>query len=170
MEFSGETFRGISLEFAYSEDSLRRHKANHLAEDLQAVRVAMEAAREEALAEAKAREKEKIGEEAIEVAKTGMVARLDNAATFIDQLNEVKRKAAELLDKAETSNDLKTAALYIRELREQLRLAAELEGRLATQPQINVLVNPEWIELKALIISTLKPYPEAYEALIDALP
>jgi len=24
--------------------------------------------------------------------------------------------------------------------------------------------------LKALIITTLKPYPEAYEALIDALP
>ncbi len=61
MEFSGETFRGISLEFAYSEDSLRRHKANHLAEDLQAVRVAMEAAREEALAEAKAERKRRSG-------------------------------------------------------------------------------------------------------------
>ncbi len=169
MEFSGETFRSISLEFAYSEDSLRRHKANHLAEDLQSVRVAMEAAREEALAEAKAREREKIGEEAIEVAKTGMVARLDNAATFIDQLKAVRDRAANLLDRAESSQDMKAAGTFLKELREQIRLMAELEGKISQQPQVTIINNPEWIELRTVIIQALDPYPEAKEALVNAI-
>jgi hypothetical protein len=58
---------------------------------------------------------------------------------------------------------------YLREIREQVKLWAELEGRLATQPQINILVNPQWVELRTTIIKALEPYPEAREAIVNAI-
>jgi hypothetical protein len=37
---------------------------------------------------------------------------------------------------------------------------AEFEGRLAIQPQINVLINPQWIELRAMISVRAVVIPE----------
>jgi len=165
MEISSETFRRISREFGYSEDALSRHKTNHLIVDLGNVKQAMEEAREQALAEVRQKETDEIEAEV----KGSMAARLENAASFLDQLREVRREAAKLLDRAETADDLKAAGVFLRELREQIRLWAELEGRLAMQPQINICIHPEWVELKAVIITTLRKYPEALEAVRDAI-
>jgi len=33
-------------------------------------------------------------------------------------------------------------------------------GRLSAQPQVNILINPQWIELRTMIIKALEPYPE----------
>jgi hypothetical protein len=166
MEITGETYRGISREFGYSEDALARHKANHLLKELSEVKQAKEEARAEALEKVKAGELECIKDEA----KEGMAARLENAAGFLDQLKEVRAKAANLLDKAEKSDDLKAAGVFLREVREQIKLMAELEGKLASQPQITIINNPEWVELRTSIMNALEPYPEALEALADALP
>jgi hypothetical protein len=55
-------------------------------------------------------------------------------------------------------------------MREQIKLLAELEGRLATQTQVNVLINhPEWVELRTRIVRALAPYPDARRAVINAL-
>ena len=58
---------------------------------------------------------------------------------------------------------------YLKEIREQIKLLAELEGRLATQPTVNVLVLPEWLELKTRIVAALRPYPDALRAVRDAI-
>jgi hypothetical protein len=55
------------------------------------------------------------------------------------------------------------------ELREQRKLLAELEGKLATEPQITIINNPEWIELRTLIVVALDPFPEAKEAVANAI-
>jgi hypothetical protein len=75
-----------------------------------------------------------------------------------------------ILQKAEESGDLKTALLGIREARGCLELLAKVEGQLSDRPQINILINPEWIQLRTQIINSLEPYPEAKEAVINALP
>lgn len=165
MEISRETFRAISRDFAYSEDALRRHRENHLAIQVADVHATMEQAREKALAEAKERALEEIKEEAAD----SMASRLQNAASFLDQLREVRNKAASFLDLAECAGDLRSAGMFLKELREQIRLWAELEGKLASQPQINVINNPEWVELRTLIIKAIEPYPEAKEAVIHAI-
>lgn len=165
MDLSGETFRGISREFGYSEDALSRHKANHLKCDLSDVKAAQQAARDEALAKVKAEELEQTKAKV----KDGMAARLENAATFLDQLKEVRCKAASLLDKAEGARDLRAAGTFLKELRETIRLWAELEGKLQAQPQITVINNPEWVELRTLIVTALDPYPDAKEAVVNAI-
>ena len=135
-----DSYRDIARQFGLSKDALARHKESHIPTEL---------------------------------LKSNDIQEVAKADVLLVQLGEIREKTLSLLDKAEQAADTRVygaPVAYLREIREQFKLIAELEGRLASQPQINILVNPQWIELKALIITTLKPYPEAYEALIDALP
>ena len=169
MDLTGETYRSISQDCPYSEDALRRHKTNHIIADVGDVREAMIQAREAALEEARLRELETVRDEVVAEAKEGMAARLETCATFLDQLQAVRDKAANLLDQAEASDDLRAAGTFLRELREQIRLMAELEGRIASQPQITLITSPEWVEVRSLVINALEPYPEAREAVVHAI-
>jgi hypothetical protein len=140
--------RNIAEQFTVSTTSLHRHKESHISELLLKSQNAIEA---------------------------------DN--TFSEyqkakgRIEDLSLKTYDLLAKAELAENHNACIGYIREaraqegeLREQRKLLAELEGRLAAQPQVNILVNPEWIELRTLIIEALDPYPEARQAVIDALP
>lgn len=164
-EFSGESYRRISADFGYSETALRRHLAEHLVVSLRSVQLAKEEAKKEALAKIKANELEVIKAEV----KEDVSGRLVVSESCLDQVKELRLKAKELLDRAETADDLRASGVFLRELREQLRLWAELEGRLATQPQVNILVNPQWVELRTVIIKALEPYQDAREAVIHAI-
>ncbi len=45
---------------------------------------------------------------------------------------------------------------------------AELEGRLSRQP-VNLLVAPEWLEVRVQILAALQPFPEARQAIAEAI-
>ena len=169
MDLTGETYVSISREWGYSEDSLRRHKTNHIAAMVGDIKSIMEQAREAALEEARQKEIEDLREEVASAAKDSMASRLEVAASYLDQLNEVRARAANLLDLAEASDNLRAAGVFLRELREQIRLMAELEGRISNQPQITLITSPEWVEVRSLVINALEPYPEAREAVVHAL-
>ena len=170
MDLTGETYRSISQDCPYSEDALRRHKTNHIAADVGDVREAMIQAREAALEEARLRELETVRDEVVAEAKEGLAARLELCRDHFDQLRILRERAAIALEKAEDSENHKIALQAIRELRGLVRLWGELEGKLQSQPQINILVNPEWIQLKAVIVAALRPHPEALESVLAALP
>ncbi len=93
------------------------------------------------------------------------------------RIEDLQTRTYDLLALAEAAQDHRACVGYIREcrgleseLREQRKLLAELEGRLAAQPQITIINNPKWIELRTLIVAALDPYPQAKKAVIDALP
>jgi hypothetical protein len=90
----------------------------------------------------------------------------DNALTEVKAL---QAKAMEILGKAEEAGDLKTALLGIREARSCLELCLKAEGQLKDSPQITIINNPEWVELRTLIVAALDPYPEAKEAVVLAI-
>jgi hypothetical protein len=95
-----------------------------------------------------------------------------NSDSLLTQLQEARNRTLSLLDKAEDAQDTKVYGPpvgYLREIREQLKLLAELEGRIAAQPTINVTVSAEWIKLRTVIITALDPFPQAKEAMIDAI-
>ena len=164
-DVSGESFRRIVADFGYSETALRRHLNEHLVVDLSEIKHAKEAVRQEFKEAIEAKELQDIKARAAE----GMAARLENAANHLDRLQEVRREAAKLLDMAEAANDLKASAIFIRELREQIRLWAELEGKISSQPQITIINNPEWVELRTLIITALDDFPDAKTAVVHAI-
>ena len=101
-------------------------------------------------------------------------------ATSGDILREIAthhREAVRLKGLAEKEGDLKTALLGIREALKCLDLVAKIQGQIQTQSTINVGVgvgvgvtmNPEWIELRTVIVNALEPYPMARSAVLDAI-
>lgn len=57
----------------------------------------------------------------------------------------------------------------IAQLRPQAELLARLEGKIKDNPNINILINPEWVEMRAKIITALLPFPDARVAVAAAL-
>ncbi len=169
-DLTGESFRRISEDFGYSETALRRHLETHIAADLTDIKATMEKAREDALAQIRIEEMEGVKEEIAAEARESIASRLELCRDHFDQLRVLRERAALALETAEGAEDVKVALLAIKELRELLRLWGELEGKLQSQPQINILVNPEWLQLKTTIVTSLRPYPEALEAVLNALP
>jgi hypothetical protein len=99
-------------------------------------------------------------------------AKQDDEARDLDVLKEVKalhKLSLLVLTRAERTNDLRTMLGAIREARETLELVAKLLGDLDERPQVNVLVMAQWIEIRAVLMNALKPYPEARTAVARAL-
>ena len=95
-----------------------------------------------------------------------------NGDSLLEQLKTARERTFSLLDKAEEAADTRVygaPVAYLKEIREQLKFVAELEGKISGQPQINISIHPEWTELKAVIITTLRKYPEALEAVRNAI-
>jgi hypothetical protein len=91
------------------------------------------------------------------------------ADTLLDHVRDLQRRALDILDKAEEAGELRTALGAIREARGNLELLAKLLGELDERPTVNVLVTPQWIELRAVIVGALEPHPEALRAVVGAL-
>ena len=85
------------------------------------------------------------------------------------QLKQLRNKAISILLKAESAGDLRTALLGIRESRACIELLAEMEGELNRNPVTNILIAPEWLQVRALLMTALSEYPEARANVARAL-
>ncbi len=94
------------------------------------------------------------------------VAHADN---LLEQVRGLQERALEILSKAEEEGDLRTALTAIREARGNLELLARLLGELKEGQTVNVLITPEWTELRTLILEALERYPEARISVSRAL-
>jgi hypothetical protein len=79
----------------------------------------------------------------------------------LSEVRELKVRAMEILEQAQKAGDLKTALIGIREARGCLETCLKAEGQIKDGPQITIINNPEWVELRTLIIQALELYPEA---------
>ena len=94
------------------------------------------------------------------------VAQADN---LLEQVKSLQTRALSILDRADAAGDLRTALSAIREARGNLELLAKLLGELQQEGTVNVTVSPEWLTLRAVLISALHPYPDAARAVSRAL-
>ena len=91
------------------------------------------------------------------------------ADSLLDQVIELRDKALSILAKAERAGELRTALQGVREAKGCLELLARLQGELQERTTVNVLVNPQWITLRTVILKALDGYPEARQAVARAL-
>lgn len=94
------------------------------------------------------------------------VARADS---LLDQVISLRDKALSLLETAEQAGELRTALQGIKEARGCLELLAKLQGELRESTTVNVLVNPQWVTVRAVILQALGGYSEAKNAVVQAL-
>jgi hypothetical protein len=96
-------------------------------------------------------------------------AEVAEADTLLEQVKGLQGRAYAILDRAEEAGELRTALSAIREARGNLELLAKLLGELDERPVVNLNVSPEWLELRAVIVTALEPHPEAMGAVVGAL-
>jgi hypothetical protein len=88
---------------------------------------------------------------------------------LLEQVRDLQSRALAILGKAESAGDLRTALGAIREARGNLEFLAKLLGELNEQPVVNLYLSPEWLELRALIVSALEPHRDALSDILLAL-
>jgi hypothetical protein len=84
------------------------------------------------------------------------------------QIEWLKSKALSIAKKAEEMENYWTTLAGIRELTRIVELMAKLRGDLNNQP-VNIILNPQWVELRTRIVSTLEEFPEAKARLAEVL-
>ena len=104
-----------------------------------------------------------------ELTKAQEAQEVAKADSLLAQVTELRDKALSILDKAEQAGDLRTALQGIKEARGCLELLARLQGELQEQTIVNILINPQWLSLRTVILQALEPYPEARQAVARAL-
>jgi hypothetical protein len=91
--------------------------------------------------------------------------------SYLQLVIGLQKKALDALELQDPAGDPKSWALVSREARGFLELLGKALDRIRDAPpvQVNILVNPEWLALRATIITALEPYPEAREAVVNAI-
>lgn len=92
------------------------------------------------------------------------------ADILLKKVEEYEGDARRYRDMAEANGDIEMALKAVDRALRCVELSSKVRGIINDQPQINILVNPQWIELRTLIIKALAPFPEARLAVVNALP
>lgn len=96
-------------------------------------------------------------------------AEVAHADNLLEQVRALQTRALSILDRADAAGDLRTALSAIREARGNLELLAKLLGELQQEGTVNITLSPEWISLRAKLVTALLPYPEVAQAVAGAL-
>jgi uncharacterized protein with HEPN domain len=95
-----------------------------------------------------------------------MYARADN---LLDRVEALQRRTEEALAKAESSENLFATFRGISEMRRNLELIGEVTKELNRTPTLNLHLNPEWIELRTVIVQALDRHPDARSDVLAAI-
>jgi hypothetical protein len=105
----------------------------------------------------------------VKLAKAQEAEEVAQADDLLDQVRGLQMRTLDILEAAEESRQHRTALAAIREARSNLELLAKLLGELDERPQVNILISPEWLELRAVIVGALEPHPDARGAVLRAI-
>ena len=92
--------------------------------------------------------------------------RAARADSLLDRMEALQSQTLAILDAPE---DQRTALAAIAQARRNLELIGEVTRELDRAGTINLELTVEWQEVKAVLVNTLASYPEAQQAVFDAL-
>ena len=91
--------------------------------------------------------------------------------TYLQLVIGLQKKALDALEQQNAKEDPKSWAMVSREERGYVELMGKALDRIREAPpaQITIINNPEWVELRTLIITALEPYPDARQAVVNVI-
>ena len=144
----GQPYRSIAQHFAASPDAVLRHKESHLRDLL--AQVKQRHAAHEATLGAAVQEQE--------------AAKVEQAIDIVKQLKAINAASVSILHEARQAGNAETALKAVDRVLKQIEFQARLLGELDERPQVNVLLAPEWVSIRASLLAALGPFPEARAA------
>lgn len=94
------------------------------------------------------------------------VGRVDNV---MQRVQELDARADEIYRQASTANDPELALKALKELRSITELFSKITGEIGAKTVNNIIITPEWVSMRSMMLKALEPYPEARQALVMAL-
>lgn len=91
-----------------------------------------------------------------------------HADQLLAEVNRLYRVAIGIMEKSSAKKP-ETALRAIGVAGRMLELLGELMGELNRQPQVNILVAPEWLQVRTVLLRALQPHPDARAAVAAAL-
>lgn len=87
--------------------------------------------------------------------------------SVLEELNEMEKDLKTVMGDLRNSGNISLFLQANQQRREVLKLKAQLTHQLATAPQTNITLiqNPAWVEIKDVLLRTLKRYPDALREL-----
>ena len=101
--------------------------------------------------------------------KAQETTQVEQAIDILKQLKAINAASVAILHEARSSADPHTALKAVDRIQRQIELQAKLLGELDERPQVNVLLAPEWVSIRAALLIALGPYPEARAAVAQQL-
>src|SRR5215208_4299759 len=87
--------------------------------------------------------------------------RASRADSLLDRIEALQSRTLAILQATEETHDHRVALAAIREARGNLELIGEVTKELDRTPSLNLHLNPEWIELRTVIVGALDAHPDA---------
>ena len=150
----GRSYRELAGQFGLSRSALGRHHQAHLPGHLRQALQADEARRVEKLSGHRDSRQAEETRQALDV---------------VQQLKIINSACLEVLKNAREAKRDGTLLQAVDRIHRQIELQARLLGDLETGPQVNILLAPEWAEVRQIIFVALAPHPEARTAVAEAL-
>jgi hypothetical protein len=94
------------------------------------------------------------------------VAKGDDLLSIITECRDVSRR---VMQTAERSKEKRVTLASVRELLRVAELLAKVSGQLQDNATVNVIVSPQWVQIRGVILDSLQPFPDAREAVAAAL-
>ena len=95
--------------------------------------------------------------------------RASRADSLLDRIEALQSRLLAILEATEETHDHRVALSAIREARANLELIGEVTRELDRAGTINLELTVEWQEVKAVLVNTPASYPEAQQAVFNAL-
>jgi hypothetical protein len=103
------------------------------------------------------------------LSKAEQVRETTQADSLLAQLLKLNQETMAILKEARAGEDNELALKAIARAEKQIELQARLLGELQDTTMVNVLVLPDWQQIRAIILEALAAYPQARVAVAGAL-
>ena len=103
------------------------------------------------------------------LAKAQAAEDVRQAIDVLGQLRAINAATLAVLAAARKTGDGDLALKAVDRVQRQIELQAKLLGELDERPTVNVLVAPEWLRVRAVLLEVLRDYPDARTAVAARL-
>ena len=91
------------------------------------------------------------------------------ADSLLARIEALQSKTIDALEAVEEERNYPVLLGAVREARANLELIGRVTKELEATPTLNIHLNPQWVELRTVIVGALEPYSEARGAVLRAL-
>jgi len=82
---------------------------------------------------------------------------------------ELEQMGRRMAADAEQAGERRTVLVAVRELSRLVELLAKMRGEISEAATVNVIVSPQWLQVRQAVLVALEPYPEARVAVAARL-